>query len=160
MEFQLKDIIIILSTFVTGLFTLGAVYLTNKINSSNSRELLAQVNLKEKEKNKLLKLEELYVKFDKWSQSFITTCFKYLHLSNSKSQTDVKLEFIELKMLVNIHFPELKSELYLVFQSRDKCAKLFTETHLSSELKAEMEGFELARTEFKKQIEKLSKALY
>lgn len=170
MEFEFKYMIIILSSIVTGLFTLGAVFLTNKINSSNSEKLLAQVNLRERNNTKLSKLEELYVKFDKWSQSFSGVCFKFLHLSGVvdkgeltelalEGKTDVKGEYIELKMLVSIHFPELKADLSLVFESRDKCAELFGITNRSSELEAEMVRFELVREEFKKQIEIVSESL-
>ncbi|MBB1477568.1 hypothetical protein [Shewanella sp. SG41-3] len=165
-----SDIMIIVSSVVTGLFTLSAVFLTNKINSSNSEKLLAQANHIDRNKSKLLKLEELYIKFDKWSGSFNNVCFKYLHLVGTLDNTEileavldgnsnVKNDFIELKMLVSIYFPEHENALSLVFESRDKCANYFGHVERCHDLEAAMKQFGIKSESFKKSIGNLAKSL-
>ncbi|CDU01496.1 hypothetical protein VCR3J2_530104 [Vibrio coralliirubri] len=162
------DYTVLISTVLTGCFTLGAVFLTNRINSSQNEKLLAQANEKERNRERLLKAEQLYVKFDKWSSSLSSVCFKALCFSEVVEQSKilgksmentpmVKDEYIEIKMLVDIHFPELKPELDLVLTARNKCVELVATLKkgcaLSKEqLQNEMTTFEAACNSFKQQV--------
>jgi hypothetical protein len=171
---QLTDYTVLLSSIVTGFFTLVAVFLTNKINASHNQKLITETNNRERNREKLLKAEYLYVKFEKWSSSMGNVCFKVLHLSQVVEQSElieksmeneptVKDEFIEIRMLVDIHFPELQAKLDTVFDARDKCTDLFSSlqgNYLSIEaLNNEITVFESACESFKKGIAEVASLL-
>lgn len=177
MESQVSNVVdftVLVSAVITGCFTLGAVFLTNRINASQNEKLLSQANQRERNRDRILKAESLYVKFDKWSSSMNSVCYRALHLSQVVNQsellersmenvTTVKDEFIEIKMLVDIYFPELKPELDAVFDARDRCVDLFStlQGNMTSmkKLQNEMTVFESVTELFKKEIAAVTASL-
>ncbi|EGR0400060.1 hypothetical protein [Vibrio parahaemolyticus] len=177
MENQISHVVdytVLIGAVVTGFFTLSAVYLTHRINSSHNQKLQAQANEKERNRVRLLKAEQLYVKFEKWSSSMGNVCFKALHLSQVVEQnelleksmenvTTVKDEFIEIRMLVDIHFPELKADLDAVFDARNKCVDLMPSlqgNYLAMKtLENEMTVFDSVSELFKKEVALVASSL-
>ncbi len=101
-------------------------------------------------------------------------CFKALHLSQVVEQnelleksmvnvTTVKDEFIEIRMLVDIHFPELKADLDAVFDARNKCVDLMPSlqgNYLAMKaLENEMTVFDSVSELFKKEVALVASSL-
>ncbi|MGG6321972.1 hypothetical protein [Vibrio cholerae] len=168
------DFLPIVTSIITGVFTLGAVYLTNKINARNSQKLFEQQVKIESNKTRLLKAEALYVKFEKWSKSFGSVCLKAQYLSqvvkpdellakSTENNVDVKGEIIDIKMLIDIYFPELKPHLDEVFKARDLCwdsmQSLTNSPLMAMELEGDLHNFDMLCDELKLKIAELTKLL-
>ncbi|KHT49866.1 hypothetical protein [Vibrio sinaloensis] len=171
---QAVDWLPIVAPIITGAFTLGAVILTNKINAKHTQKLFDQQVKIEANRSRLLKAEALYVKFEKWSKSFSSVCFKAIHLSKVVEQheileksiennVDVKGEIIDIQMLINIYFPSLKPDLEKVFQARDLCwdnmDELATHPMAPLEMEGNLHSFELCCEELKSKISELTRSL-
>ena len=86
------------------------------------------------------KLEEIYLLFEKWSTCFSTVYLDYLRcyrdripydqvLENQLKESKLLLpgEAQKLQMLINIHFPNLTNEYFIVDNARSKVVTFFSD---------------------------------
>ena len=169
---EIKDIVIIISGLITAVSTLVAVAITNifnlKLSESNS-EIQARQKYVEQ---RILKIEEIYLLFEKWQINFSNV---YLHhyrcylgrLSYSQVLELTKKcdllapgEAQKLKMLIDVHFPELEDKYKEVDLARGKIARFLCdpkESKLSGkDFVSAQEAFEGASSKFKEAISSLA----
>lgn len=129
-EIEIKDVAIIIGGAITAISTLCAVLITSRFNLK-----LAKLNIdaQTKQKNedwKIQKVEDMYLLFEKWETNFSVIYITHLscYLGKIDYKTVIELtkdskiyapgDAQKLKMLMNIHFPEIVSEYKKVDNAR------------------------------------------
>lgn len=169
---EIKDIAIIIGGLITAVSTLLAVVVTNIFNlklSKSNYETQAQQKYAEQ---RILKIEETYLLFEKWEINFSNIYLYHLRCYLGKLSYSQVLELTnkcdllapgeaqKLKMLIGVHFPELAEKYKEVDLARSKIAKFLCdpkEGKLSAkDFVVAQENFEATCSKFKEAIGSLA----
>lgn len=168
---DIKDIAPILSGAIGALATLLAVAVTNFFNFRVAKLNLDAQRLQRSEELKLEKLEELFFLFDKWQINFSNVYLCHLRCYKGELPFRDVLETIKgftllapgeaqkYKMILEVHFPALRTAYSPVEAARQKIAPFLSDPSVSK-LSAEdfvnaQVAFEEACEEFKTCISSL-----
>lgn len=171
-EIEIKDITIIIGGAITAISTLCAVLITSRFNLK-----LAKINIdaqakQKNEERKIQKIEDMYLLFEKWEANFSNIYLMHLRCYCEKLDYKSVMELIKdsemfapddfqkLKMLMNIHFPEIASEHKKVDDARRKIVPFLSDPKESKlnpkDFVKLQEDFEAACATFKMQISNLA----
>jgi hypothetical protein len=167
-----KDIAIIIGGIITAVSTLSAVLITSRFNLKLARLNLETQSQQKDYERRLLKVEEIYLLFEKWETSFSTIYLTHLRCYLGKLDYPSVMELTKtsaillpgeaqkLKMLMNVHFPKLAHDYRLINEARHRIAPFLCDPN-ESKLKAEdfisaQEDFEKVCVDFKSKISHLA----
>ena len=171
-EIEIKDIAIIIGGAITAISTLCAVLITSRFNLK-----LVKINIdaqaqQKNEERKIQKIEDMYLLFEKWETNFSNIYLMHLRCYCGKLDYKSVMEltkdsamfapgdFQKLKMLMNVHFPEIASEHKKVDDARRKIAPFLSDPKESKlnpkDFVKLQEDFETVCATFKMQISNLA----
>lgn len=173
---EIKDYSAIISGLITAFSTLAAVLITNYFHLRSSQQDSDVAHARDKSQRKLEKIEEFYLLFERWETNLSNIYLYHLraytgHLSHSevlesvnKKDNFLSVDAQKLKMLLNVHIPELLSEYEKVDAARSKIVPYIMSTPEESNLNAKdftkiQEHFEATCTRFKANISELANDL-
>lgn len=173
---EIKDYSAIISGLITALSTLAAVLITNHFNLKSLKQSSDIAYKKDRSRRKLEKIEEFYLLFEKWQTNLSNLYLYHLraytgHLTYSevleainKKDAFLSIDAQKLKMLMNVHMPELLSEYKKVDAARSEIVPYITSAPEKNNLKANdfvktQKHFEATCTEFKAYISELANDL-
>ncbi|CCK76001.1 conserved hypothetical protein [Oleispira antarctica RB-8] len=130
--FEIKDYSAIVSGLITALSTLAAVLITNHFHLKASKQNSSIEHQRDISQRKLEKIEEFYLLFEKWETNTSNIYLYHLRVytgeitykqvleATNKKDNYLPNDVQKLKMLLNIHIPELVSEYEKVDAARSK----------------------------------------
>lgn len=172
--------LVLFSAITTGVFTLGAVYLTNRQNGKQVKAQQKHEITLSREKVHREKLEELYTLFNKHSLELLSHYVVIMRVMEGElsynQALDIQVDnkekelpkFERLEMLVDLYFPSLRKGLDQYFRARDGAGEVIQdhkiqykqgnfdgEFHFKSMLD-KLDDLELAINQLKSMIASLS----
>ncbi|EDL58366.1 hypothetical protein [Gimesia maris] len=143
--------LVLFPAIITGIFTLGAVYLTNKQNNHRVKSQQRHEFEISRENIYRDKLEELYTLFNKHSIQLLAHCNNRMNVMDGRTTYIEAFEaeaeyfksqpitFERLEMLVDLYSPSLRDGLKNYFQARDSIADIIQDHKIKSE-QGEIDG--------------------
>lgn len=171
-DIEIKDMAIIIGGLITAISTLLAVVITNFFNLKLSRSNYETQAKQKYAEQRILKIEETYLLFEKWEVNFSNIYLHHLRCYAGKLSYSQVLDLTskcnllapgeaqKLKMLIRVHFPELAEKYKEVDLARSKITKFLCDPE-ESKLSAKdfvvaQEAFEATCYKFKEVISSLA----
>lgn len=170
------DLAPIMGASIAAVSTIVGVLLANWFNSKSISDAHDRAVATSRNEMKLAKIEELYMAMFQWQKKangiyivhFSYYCEKLTYEQVNKMVTqeikDSAGMFDSLTMIVNVHFPELKDDLKLVLDMRNRMGRYIHEDSRGqfslNEFSSDNERFDVACNAFLDKLSSIAKELY